>query len=126
MEEKIKAYLSGLENGDYQQLASLFAPGAVVHSPLYGQRPALEFYRELLADSANSRIQLLHIYHQAGGRRSAAHFIYEWTLADGSLVSFDCVDLFEWDAGQKIAELRIIYDASQARPALERQRNQRP
>lgn len=126
MEEKIKAYLRSLERGDYVQLSSLFAPGAVVHSPLYGRRPALEFYRELLADSANSRIQLLHIYHQAGGQRSAVHFTYEWTLASGSQVSFDCVDLFEWNVEQQITELRIIYDASQTRPALEQQRNQRP
>ena len=47
------------------------------------------------------------------------------TLADGSQVAFDCVDLFEWDEAQKISQLKIIYDASQTRPALERQQNQR-
>ena len=125
MEDKIKAYLQALEAGDYQQLIQLFAEEAAVHSPLYGQRPAREFYRELLADSAASHIRLLHIYHQPGSQRSAANFIYEWTLADGSQVAFDCVDLFEWDEAQKISQLKIIYDASQTRPALERQQNQR-
>ena len=126
MEEKIRNYLQSLESGDYQQVMRLFAPGAVVHSPLYGFRPAREFYRELLADSAASRIHLLHIYHQPGSLRSAVHFTYEWTLADGGQAVFDCVDLFEWDEEQKITQLKIIYDTSQTRPAFERQRNQRP
>ena len=126
MEEKIKAYLQGLEAGDYQQLISLFADEAVVHSPLYGKRSARTFYRELLDDSSASRIRLLHIYHQPGGRRAAVNFIYEWALANGSQVAFDCVDLFEWNEEEKITELKIIYDASQSRPALEQQHNQRP
>lgn len=125
MDKQIKAYLQGLEAGDYLQLLGLFAEGAVVHSPLYGQRPAREFYRELLSDSAASCIRLLHTYHQAGGARSAVYFIYEWTLADGSQVTFDCVDLFEWNDEGQITELRIIYDASRTRQAFERQQNQR-
>lgn len=126
MENQIIAYLQSLEAGDYQKLASLFAEDAVVHSPLYGRRPAGAFYRTLLSDSAGSRIQLLHIYHQPGSRRAAVNFIYEWTLADGSEVAFDCVDLFEWNEEQQFTQLKIIYDASQTRPALERQHNQRP
>lgn len=122
MEEKIKAYLQSLEAGDYQQLINLFAAGAIVHSPLYGRRTAPEFYRSLLADSAGSRIQLLHIYHQPGSRRAAVNFIYEWTLANGSELAFDCVDLFEWNEEQQFTQLKIIYDASQTRPALERQK----
>ncbi len=120
MDEHIRTYLRGLEAGDYEQLSALFAEGAMVHSPLYGKVPAREFYRQLLNDSAASRIRLIHTFHQAGGRRSAAYFVYEWTLADGSRLAFDCVDLFEWDAAGKISELRIIYDTSLTRPAFER------
>ena len=125
MEEKIRAYLRHLEAGDYPQLISLFSEEAIVHSPLYGRRPARAFYRELLADTASSRLELSHIYYQPGGRRAAAHFTYEWALAGGQRVAFDCVDLFEWDEQQHFTELRIIYDASQTRPALESQRNKR-
>jgi len=124
MDKQIKAYLQGLEAGDYQRLLALFAEGAVVYSPLYGQRSAPDFYRELLSDSATSCIRLRHAYHQ-GSARSAVYFIYEWTLADGSQVTFDCVDLFEWNAAGQITELRIIYDASRTRQAFERQQNQR-
>ncbi len=124
MDKQIKAYLLGLEAGDYQRLLALFAEGAVVYSPLYGQCSAPDFYRELLSDSADSRIRLRHTYHQ-GSARSAVYFIYEWTLADGSQATFDCVDLFEWNDEGQITELRIIYDASLTRQAFERQQNQR-
>lgn len=42
--ELVSAYLSSLERADAEAVLELFAPGAMVHSPLYGPRPATEFY----------------------------------------------------------------------------------
>jgi hypothetical protein len=40
----VSAYLSSLERADAEAVLALFAPGAMVHSPLYGPRPATKFY----------------------------------------------------------------------------------
>ncbi len=125
MDDTIRAYLQGLENGDYEQITGLFSVKAIVHSPLYGEKPAREFYHALLSDSSNSKITLLNTYHQPGGRRSAVNFIYEWALANGQQVRFDCVDLFEWDEDGLISRMKIIYDTASTRPAFEAQQNQR-
>lgn len=111
----IRAYLDALSRGDLDQLMALFAPEAIVHSPLYGQQPAHVFYPALLQDSAASNIELLHIFQSHSPQQAAVNFLYHWTLANGDAVTFDCVDIFRFDADGKISELKIIYDASQTR-----------
>ncbi|MCI4650287.1 nuclear transport factor 2 family protein [Phaeodactylibacter sp.] len=119
----IRAYLDALSRGDLEQLMALFAPKAIIHSPLYGQQPARVFYPALLEDSAASHIELLQIFQSHSPQHAAVNFLYHWTLANGEEVTFDCVDIFRFNEAGKIAELKIIYDASQTRPALERTQN---
>ena len=57
--ELVSAYLSALERADVEAVLELFAPGATVHSPLYGPRPATEFYPELFADTSRAGLTLL-------------------------------------------------------------------
>ncbi|MCR9054254.1 nuclear transport factor 2 family protein [Phaeodactylibacter xiamenensis] len=122
-ENAIRTYLDALSRGDLAQLLDLFAPQAIVHSPLYGQQAARNFYPALLKDSSASNIELLHIFNTHSTEHAAVNFLYHWTLANGEQVTFDCVDIFRFDAAGKITELKIIYDASQTRPALERTQN---
>lgn len=117
--ETVAEYLRALEGGSAEAVLRLFAAGAMVHSPLYGEQPATEFYPALFADSSASRITPLIAFQglppaQAG----AAYFRYHWTLANGELVVFDCVDVFQFDGQGLITDLRIIYDASETRRAL--------
>lgn len=111
----IRTYLDALSRGDLNQLMALFAPEAIVHSPLYGQQPAHVFYPALLQDSTASNIELLQIFHTLGTEYAAVNFLYHWTLANGEQVTFDCVDIFRFTETGKIKELKIIYDASQTR-----------
>jgi len=119
----IRNYLDALSRGDLDQLMALFDPKATVYSPLYGQQPARVFYPALLQDSAASHIELLQIFQSNSPQYAAVNFLYHWTLANGEEVTFDCVDIFQFDKAGKITELKIIYDASQTRPALERTQN---
>ena len=48
-------------------------------------------------------------------RTAAAHFRYHWILKNGTPVSFECVDVFQFDDNGKIRELTIIYDTSKIR-----------
>lgn len=117
--QTIAEYLNALESGSAGAVLALFAPGAVVHSPLYGQQPATEFYPALFADSSSSRIEPLNAFQSLPpALAGAAYFRYHWTLANGQLVVFDCVDIFQFNDQGLITDLRIIYDASETRRAL--------
>lgn len=121
MEKIINNYLKALEEGNYEEIISLFAPHALVLSPLYGKVKAIEFYRDLLQDTSNSNITLMNTFTNPSNTRvGAGHFRYDWTMKDGTPTSFECVDIFYLNAEQQIEKLSIIYDtASTTRKAFE-------
>jgi|AntRauTorckE5430_2_1112549.scaffolds.fasta_scaffold02057_2 hypothetical protein len=119
----VHAYFDALEDGKLEDLLSLFAENAVVHSPLYGKKPALDFYPALLADSRSSRIEPLHLLHGPGVPKATVSFLYHWTLNDGETVTFECTNVFYFNEANKITELEIVYDASETRLALEQSQN---
>jgi len=117
IEDLCKDYLAALNEGSVEKVLSLFAPDAVVESPLYGIKPATSFYHELFADTTNSKTTLLHVFNNTSDNSSLAlHFQYQWTLKSGKLVEFECVDVFEISpAGDKFTKLTIIYDTAPIR-----------
>jgi ketosteroid isomerase-like protein len=117
----IKLYLQALENGSYDDIVSLFAEDGMVISPLYGTVKAFDFYRDLFKDTAKSKITLLDIFTSKSSEYvGAAHFRYEWTLKNGDIVSFECVDIFEFSEDGKIKKLKIIYDTYETRRIFEK------
>jgi hypothetical protein len=118
----VSAYLAGLERADAEAVLELFAPGAVVHSPLYGPRPATEFYPELFADTSRSRLTLLGVMEgrtQQGVALISFWFHFDWRLPSGAAALFDVVDLAELAEDGRIATLRIVYDTVNVRPVFE-------
>lgn len=120
-EDLCQSYLAALDAGDLARVSALFAPGAQVVSPLYGTRPAPAFYAELFADTARSQTELLNIFPAStAGGAMALHFRYLWTLADGTPVSFEVVDVIELTAERNAFEtLTIIYDTAPLRRDFE-------
>ena len=121
-------YLSALGRADLDALLALFTAGAVVYSPLYGPRPAGYFYAALLADTARSLLTLRGVMDGAaadGAPLVGVWFTFGWRLAGGRKVSFDVVDVLELAGDGQIAALRILYDTSGARPAVEAQTGRR-
>ena len=121
--ELVNAYVAALDAGDLDGLLALFAPGAVVHSPLYGSVPAPEFYKEMFAKSGNSKGTLLGVLGRgqtAEGRPLIAFwFRFDWVLASGTHAPLDVVDLCELDDQGRIANLNIVYDSATVRTFLE-------
>ena len=115
----MRQYLQHLEAADYMQLMTLFAENAVVHSPLYGQMPASQFYKDLFEDTAESKLTLLNLLHGEDPSTAAIHFQFDWTLADGTAAPFEVVDVLTFSEKGKIQELKIIYDSSKTRPAFD-------
>ena len=118
-------YLGALGRADLGAVLSLFGPGAVVHSPLYGPMPAAEFFPALFGVTRESRLTQRGVLHGTGTDGTelvSIWFRYDWHLADGAQVTFDVVDVLELAPGGQIAALHIVYDTAQAaRAAFERQ-----
>jgi len=112
-----------LQKADYEQLMQLFASDAVVLSPLYGKRPAAAFYKDLFADTQQSELTYLTTFTDPTERKIAVNFLYRWTLADGAVTTFDCVDIFELDENGKIKLLKIIYDTAKTRPMFQQNKS---
>lgn len=110
-QEIINEYFDGLQSGDSEKLLSIFEEDAAVLSPLYGRLPAKQFYSDLFKDTTQSKITLLNTLQSNENRSTCAgHFRYDWTMKDGSLVTFECVDIFKITEKNKISQLTIIYD----------------
>ncbi|WP_210402030.1 nuclear transport factor 2 family protein [Thioclava sp. F36-6] len=110
-------YLKALNEGNLAEVRALFSDNAKVVSPLYGVLDAFDFYADLFKDTNRSETSLLNVFDTSEMSKSVAlHFRYEWTLADGKLVSFECVDVFELnDARDRFEKLTIIYDTAPLR-----------
>ena len=116
--ELVDDYLSAVEERDLARLLSLFADGALVHSPLYGTMPATAFYPRLFTDTHEATLTLRATL--GGPGRVAFWFHFDWTLADGTPAPFDVVDIAELDEAGRIRALHIVYDTVRVRPAFEK------
>jgi ketosteroid isomerase-like protein len=108
----VEEYLRRLEAGDPARLIELFTPDGEVRSPFLGRVPAAAFFPKLTASSTRSVITPHDILVSArGDRRVCGYFRYDWTLNDGTTVSFECADIFDFDPSEdRIARMTILYD----------------
>jgi hypothetical protein len=121
-DELVDDYLRALGTSDVALITSLFAPGAIVHSPLYGPTPATEFYPALFADTESAVLtsrSTMRGTDREGRRTLGFRFHFDWRLSDGSAAPFDVVDIATLDDSGRIAELTIIYDTHFLRAAFE-------
>jgi len=113
--ETVRAYLRHLHGSDTAGLISTFADEGVVHSPFLGTMKARDFFPKLARASRQSVITLIDLFASAQRSddtvRAAAYFRYDWTLDDGRLVAFTCVDVFGFRLGSdRIDSMHIVYD----------------
>jgi hypothetical protein len=76
---------------------------------------ARDFFPKLAQASSQSVITLIDLFASVqpadDAVRVAAYFRYDWTLSDGRLVDFTCVDVFGFQPGSdRIASMHIVYD----------------
>ncbi|HEV8286905.1 MAG TPA: hypothetical protein VGQ09_21495 [Chitinophagaceae bacterium] len=120
MRSAILQYIDALQAADYNKIIALFSEEGVVHSPLYGDLSAKEFFKKLSSDTQCSKITMLNIFSSIDRPNVySAHFKYEWTLKDNSETNFDCVDIFVFNEISKIKEMTIIYDTHKIRGSFE-------
>ena len=121
-DELVAAYLHALSTADSGLAVSLFTDDGIVHSPLYGARPATEFYPALFADTSQANLTLKSVMRgedQTGQMTVSFWFHFDWRLPSGAAAPFEVVDVATVGADGKIQELHIIYDTVDVRPAYE-------
>jgi hypothetical protein len=108
----LQTYMTALGESDYATVKSLFAPGGRVLSPFLGEMLAGPFFDRLAGASTKNVITPIDIFLSAAEKNLAtAYFQYDWTVLDGTLITFKVMDLFTFDPGSgKVTYLDLIYD----------------
>ena len=108
----LKTYMAALGDSDYATVKSLFAPEGRVKSPFLGEMAAGPFFDRLAGASSKNEITPIDIFLSASDKHHAtAYFQYDWTVRDGTLITFKVMDLFTFaPTGDKVTYLDLIYD----------------
>lgn len=121
MQQAVRKYLRALEAGDAEKAAILFVTDGWVQSPFLGRLPVRDFVEKVASASGDSRLTVHDVLVSAEGHlRAVAYYLYDWSLKDGSRVSFDCADVFNFDPGTgRIASIVLVYDTHLVRGVVE-------
>ena len=108
----LQTYMDALGRSDYGTIKSLFAPGGRVKSPFLGELLADAFFDRLAEASSKNVITPTDIFLSGSASNHAvAYFRYDWTVRDGTLITFNVMDLFTFEpSSDKVIYLDLIYD----------------
>ena len=121
MQQAVRKYLAALEAGDVDKAAALFIPDGWVQSPFLGRLPVRDFLTKVARASSGARLTVYDVLVSAEGHlRAVAYYLYDWSLKDGSNVSFDCADVFNFDPNTgRIESIVLVYDTHPVRDVVE-------
>ena len=108
----LQNYMTALDQGDYATVKSLFAADGKVKSPFLGEMYAEPFFDRLAGATSKNVITPIDIFLSSSEKYHAvAYFQYDWTVRDGTIITFKVMDLFTFESGtNKVAYLDLIYD----------------
>jgi ketosteroid isomerase-like protein len=121
MQQAVRKYLKALEAGDADKAAALFTVNGWVQSPFLGKLPVRDYVSKVASASSSSKLTVHDVLVSAEGHmRAVAYYLYDWRLKDGSQVSFECADVFnfDFDTGH-IASIVLVYDTHLVRDVVE-------
>jgi hypothetical protein len=121
MQRAVRKYLKALEANEADKAAALFTADGWVQSPFLGRLPVRSYIAKVAAATTSSVLTVHDVLVSAEGHmRAVAYYLYDWTLKDGSKVSFDCADVFNFDPQTgHIASVVLVYDTHLVRDAVE-------
>jgi hypothetical protein len=121
MQRAVRKYLKALEAGDADRAAALFVADGWVESPFLGRIPVREYVHKVTAASRSTALTVHDVLVSAEGHmRAVAYYLYDWQLKDGSKVSFECADVFNFDPETgHIASIVLVYDTHLIRDVVE-------
>lgn len=113
----LQTYMKALGEADYDTIKGLFTEDGRVLSPFLGEIDADTFFDRLAEASSSNVITPIDIFVSTTKKLHAtAYFQYDWTVRDGTLISFKVMDLFSFEAdSNKVKYLDLIYDTHPVR-----------
>ncbi len=120
MQKAVRKYLKALEAGNAAEAGELFTKGGWVQSPFLGRLPVRDFVTTVATASGDSTLTVYDVLVSAEGHtRAVAYYQYDWRLKDGSRVTFDCADVFNFDPETgHIASIVLVYDTHLVRDVV--------
>ena len=111
-ETVLRRYMEALGASDYATVKSLFAEDCTVTSPFLGLMLARDFFDRLGCATKGNVITLIDVFLPSGDQQHAvAYFCHDWKVTDGTLITFNVMDLFEFRSGtDKVGVLTLIND----------------
>jgi ketosteroid isomerase-like protein len=121
MQHAVRKYLKALEAGDIERAAALFTANGWVQSPFLGRIPVRDYVAKVADASGRSELTVHDVLVSAEGHmRAVAYYLYDWRLKDGSRVSFECADVFNFDLDTgRIASIVLVYDTHLVRDIVQ-------
>jgi SnoaL-like protein len=121
MQKAVRKYLKALEAGEADKAAALFVADGWVQSPFLGKIPVREYVGKVAGASSSTALTVHDVLVSAEGHmRAVAYYLYDWQLKDGSKVSFECADVFNFDLDTgRIASIVLVYDTHLVRDVVE-------
>jgi ketosteroid isomerase-like protein len=121
MQHAVRKYLKALEAGDADRAGALFVPQGWVESPFLGRLPVRDYVAKVAAASGRSELTVHDVLVSAEGHmRAVAYYLYDWRLKDGSRVSFECADVFNFDLDTgRIGSIVLVYDTHLVRDVVQ-------
>jgi ketosteroid isomerase-like protein len=121
MQHAVRKYLKALEAGDAERAGALFVPRGWVQSPFLGRIPVRDYVAKVAEASGRSELTVHDVLVSAEGHmRAVAYYLYDWRLKDGSRVSFECADVFNFDLDTgRIASIVLVYDTHLVRDVVQ-------
>jgi ketosteroid isomerase-like protein len=121
MQQAVRKYLQALEAGEVEKAGALFTPDGWVQSPFLGRLPVREFVAKVASASRGSKLTVHDVLVSAEGHmRAVGYYLYDWRLKDGSRVSFECADVFNFDLDTgRIRSIVLVYDTHLVRDAVQ-------
>jgi ketosteroid isomerase-like protein len=122
VQQAVRKYLKALETGDAEKAAALFTADGWVQSPFLGQLPVRDYVTKVAAASSRAKLTVHDVLVSAEGHlRAVAYYLYDWWLKDGSNVSFECADVFNFDPNSgRIASIVLVYDTHLVRGVVDK------
>lgn len=108
----LRHYMAALGASDYATIKSLFTDDGTVTSPFLGHMNAHAFFDRLGGATQQNLITPIDVFLPTSPQEHAvAYFRYDWTVNDGTVITFNVMDLFTFAPGtDKISALDLIYD----------------
>jgi len=108
----LQTYMTAMHQSDYSTIKSLFARDGKVKSPFLGEMSAEPFFDRLAGATTKNVITPIDIFLSSSEQyHAAAYFQYDWTVRDGTIITFKVMDLFTFESGSNmVTYLDLIYD----------------